>query len=90
LIRLSSALLLPVLSLPLTHSKHSQLRFGPHQHAFRLRLLGGPLTHLLFEFFAPMILAPTTTATISPEPHRSRDQAVASLPPGVGASLSVC
>jgi hypothetical protein len=57
LIRISSALLLPVLSLPLTLSKDSLLHLRPHPHAFRRQLLGDSLTHLLFEFFARTIRA---------------------------------
>jgi hypothetical protein len=49
-IRLPSALLLPMLSLPLTHCEHCKLRLQPHQHAVRLHLLDDSRTPLLFEF----------------------------------------
>jgi hypothetical protein len=46
LIRLASAVLLPILSLPRTHCEECQLRLEPQQHAFRLHLHGDSLSAL--------------------------------------------
>jgi hypothetical protein len=67
LILISSALLLPILSFPLTLSKDFHFHFRPHPHACRRQLLGDSLTHFLFEFFARTIPATATTPPVLPE-----------------------
>jgi hypothetical protein len=86
---LSSALLLPILSLPLTHCEESQLGFDTQQHSCRLHLFDESLTPLLFEFFALTILAAPTAATVPSEAPRHRNRVFASVLPGIGTSLSV-